>query len=516
MLTRPIKTQLVLLTVLGLAAVVILVVHFLRIPSLAGVGRYTLYAELPQSGGLYRTANVTYRGVTIGKVTAVDPSVRGARATMSIDNGYQIPTDAWGNVHSVSAVGEQYIDLVSTRTGGPYLRSGQTVTKTTVPSQIGPALDAANRGLAVLPKDRVASLLHEASQALGGLGPSLQRLVDATQAIAHDFRGSLDDIDDIIEQSAPIIDSQVSSGSDIAHWAANLNTLAAQTALQDEAVRSILANAAPTADQVNAAFSDVRESLPQTLANLEVVLDMLKRYNRGVEQALVFLPQSGAIAQSVTAEFPGQAGLGVGALALNQPPPCLTGFLSASEWRAPADTSTAPLPKGTYCKIPMDATNVVRGARNYPCVDVPGKRAATPRECRSREPYAPLGTNPWYGDPNQVLTCPAPAARCDQPVKPGQVIPAPPVNNGLNPLPADQLPGTPPPISDPMQRPGSGTVQCNGQQPNPCVYSPSAVSATIYDVQSGKIVGPDGIVFSVANSADVGDDGWKQMLAPAG
>jgi phospholipid/cholesterol/gamma-HCH transport system substrate-binding protein len=516
MLTRLVKTQLVLLVVVAIGAVVVLGWYFLRIPSLVGVGRYTLYAELPQSGGLYRTANVTYRGITIGKVTNVEPTERGARATMSIDNGYQIPTAATANVHSVSAVGEQYLDLVSTSNHGPYLQNSQTITKSTVPSQIGPALDAANRGLAVLPKDKVASLLYETSQAVGGLGPSLRRLVDATQAITHDFRGSIDDIDDIIERSAPIIDSQVNSGDDIGRWAANLNTLAAQTAQQDQAIRRILANAAPTADQVNATFSEVRESLPQVLANLEVVIDMLKRYHNGVEQALVFLPQSAAVAQSVTSEFPGQAALGVGALSLNQPPPCLTGFLSASEWRAPADTSTAPLPSGTYCKIPMDAQNVVRGARNDPCADVPGKRAATPRECRSDKPYVPLGTNPWYGDPNQILTCPASAARCDQPVKPGLVIPAPSVNNGLNPLPANQLPGTPPPVSDPLQRPGSGTVRCNGQQPNPCIYTPNALPPAMYDVQSGKVVGPDGVVYSVANSNNIGDEGWKEMLTPAG
>src|ERR1700742_5147156 len=99
MLTRLIKTQLLLFVVLAVAAVVVLVWYFLRIPSLVGVGRYTLYAELPQSGGLYRTANVTYRGITIGTVTAVEPTERGARATMSVDNGYQIPTDTISNVH---------------------------------------------------------------------------------------------------------------------------------------------------------------------------------------------------------------------------------------------------------------------------------------------------------------------------------------------------------------------------------------------------------------------------------
>ena len=65
------------------------------------------------------------------------------------------------------------------------------------------------------------------------------------------------------------------------------------------------------------------------------------------------------------------------------------------------------------------------------------------------EPYVPLGTNPWFGDPNQLRNCPAPGARCDQPVDPGRVIPAPTVNNGLNPAPADRLPAPPGPVNDP-------------------------------------------------------------------
>ena len=158
----------------------------------------------------------------------------------------------------------------------------------------------------------------------------------------------------------------------------------------------------------------------------------------------------------------------------------------------------APLPTGTYCKIPKDYQgNVVRGARNYPCADVPGKRAATPKECRSNAPYVPLGTNPWYGDPNQILTCPAPAARCDQPVKPGYVVPAPTINNGMNPLPADQLPGTPPPVSDPLTAPGQGSISCSGQQPNPCIYTPASGPAAIYSPSSGEVVGPDGVNYTV-------------------
>jgi phospholipid/cholesterol/gamma-HCH transport system substrate-binding protein len=59
----------------------------------------------------------------------------------------------------VSAVGEQYLDLVSSGNPGKYFSPGQTITKGTVPAEIGPALDTANRGLAALPKDKIATLI---------------------------------------------------------------------------------------------------------------------------------------------------------------------------------------------------------------------------------------------------------------------------------------------------------------------------------------------------------------------
>lgn len=521
MLTRGIKRQLIIFGTLTVIAVLVLGWYYLRIPTLVGIGQYELKADLPASGGLYPTANVTYRGITIGKVTAVEPTEKGAQATMSIDSRYKIPADASANVHSVSAVGEQYLDLVSPGNPGKFFSPGQTITKATVPSEIGPALDTANRGLEVLPTQKIAQLLDETAQSVGGLGPSLQRLVDATQAIVGDFKTNLGDVDDIIEHSGPILDSQVNSAGAIERWARNLNNLGAQAAEKDQNLKSILSQAAPTADEVNAVFSDVRESLPQTLANLEIVIEMLKRYNGGLEQVLVFLPQLGSIIQTISEPYKSDhtAPLDL-VLAINYPPPCLTGFRPASQWRSPADTTITPITDAHYCGIPQEHPyNVVRGVRNIPCVDVPGKRAPTPVDCRNGKPYEPLGTNPWYGDPNQILNCPAPSARCDQPVNPGQVIPAPSINTGLNPLPADRLPPggvTPPPKNDPLQRPGSGTVQCNGQQPNPCVYTPSGGPTAVYSPQSGELTGPDGVKYSVSNSSSTGDDGWKEMLAPAG
>ena len=61
-LTRHVKVQLLVFTVLTTIGLVTLGWYYLRLPSEVGIGQYTLYADLPGSGGLYTRANVTYRG----------------------------------------------------------------------------------------------------------------------------------------------------------------------------------------------------------------------------------------------------------------------------------------------------------------------------------------------------------------------------------------------------------------------------------------------------------------------
>ena len=51
---------------------------------------------------------------------------------------------------------------------------------------------------------------------------------------------------------------------------------------------------------------------------------------------------------------------------------------------------------------------------------------------------------------------------------------------------------------------------------NPCVYTPAGPPAAIYSPRSGEVTEPDGVTYTVENSSNTGDDGWKQMLAPAG
>ncbi len=76
-----------------------------------------------------------------------------------------------------------------------------------------------------------------------------------------------------------------------------------------------------------------------------------------------------------------------------------TGFIPPPEIRSPADTTLRELPTDLYCKTAQNDPAVVRGARNYPCQEFPGKRAPTIQLCRDPKGYIPIGTNPWRGPP---------------------------------------------------------------------------------------------------------------------
>ena len=71
-------------------------------------------------------------------------------------------------------------------------------------------------------------------------------------------------------------------------------------------------------------------------------------------------------------------------LNLNLPPPCTTGFIPTQQQRIPSlQDYPDRAPGDVYCRIPQDAPFNVRGARNLPCVTVPGKRAPTAKSVRA-------------------------------------------------------------------------------------------------------------------------------------
>ncbi len=139
-------------------------------------------------------------------------------------------------------------------------------------------------------------------------------------------------------------------------------------------------------------------------------------------------PSVGYIQTAASFNHPDGWSRGDFALTVDDPPICTVGFMPQNQWRSPSDTSDVDTPDGLYCKLPQDSPLSVRGARNYPCMGHPGKRAPTVEICNSDKPFMPLAMRqhvlgPSPLDPNLLVpghTTRRPGHRGPKNLRPGR------------------------------------------------------------------------------------------------
>jgi phospholipid/cholesterol/gamma-HCH transport system substrate-binding protein len=479
-LSRRIRIQLGIFAIVSAVAVLILAFGYIHLPNLIfGAGHYTVTMQLPASGGLAEGGIVTYRGVDVGRVQHVDLTDSGAEAVLSLQSGMQIPSDLKAEVHSRSAIGEQYVALLPRDGNARPLHQGDVIAQkdTSIPPNINALLNAANTALVAIPHDNLKTVVDESYNAVGGLGPEMARLVKGGAALAIGARQDLDALTTIIDDAAPTLDAQTATADAVSAWASNLAAVTTQLQHSDSSLAGVLEKAPLAADEARSLIGRLQPTLPILLANLVSLGDVALTYQANIEQLLVLIPQSvamtqGQIVPNIGVNSPYNGAHANFDLNLNLPKPCTTGYLPPTQMRTPVDEDYPDRPEGDlYCRVPQDSPFNVRGARNFPCETVPGKRAPTVKMCESQEQYVPLndGYN-WKGDPNATLS--------------GQAVPQPP-------------PGTPGSTAPPA--------------PNP-----APIAAAQYDPATGTYLGPDGKVYTQSNLAHGAEhQTWQSMLIPA-
>jgi phospholipid/cholesterol/gamma-HCH transport system substrate-binding protein len=306
-LTRTIKTQLAVFIVVALAAMAFVAVSYMRIPSnLFGIGRYTVRLELAQSGNLYANSNVTYRGTKVGQVSGVRLTDSGVEADLRLNSGIPIPSDLDAEVHSATAIGEQYVALLPRDGTSAPLKNGDLIPRdrTSVPPEISRLLDAADRGVLAIPNDNLKTVIDESYTAFAGLGPDFSRLIHGGTSLAIDADANRGALTTLIDDSKPVLQSQIDSADEIRAWAAHLATITGQLQTEDAAVAGVIENGRGATDEVRQLFDRLKPTLPILLANLVNIEEVAIVYQSAIEQILVLLPQGvAADAGTLTADL---------------------------------------------------------------------------------------------------------------------------------------------------------------------------------------------------------------------
>ncbi|MGY1834196.1 MCE family protein [Blastococcus sp. SYSU DS0510] len=339
MITRTTKLQLAafaMVAVLGMAYLGFTYVGLDRL--VLGTG-YEVAADFRDSGGIFENAEVTYRGVSVGRVTDMELVDDGVRVTLTIDPGAEpIPADARAVVATRSAVGEQYVDLVPDDAEGPYLEEGAVIPqeRTAIPVPVEQLLLNVDELVGSLDQENLRIVVDELGRAFAGAGDDLGRLIDNGDLLLTRAQESLPETLRLITDGRTVLETQVASRSAIEQWAADLRLVSDTLVSSDPDLRSLLVTAPDAGDALQRLVAEAGPGLGPLIRNLDVLNRVTVPRLDGVEQLLVTYPDVVSGGFTVVRDDGGTMRAHFGfVLNAGDPHACTSGYVSTGSLSGP-------------------------------------------------------------------------------------------------------------------------------------------------------------------------------------
>ncbi|MDQ0988193.1 MCE family protein [Streptomyces sp. V2I9] len=327
---------------------------------------YTVKIQLPQTGGLYTHSNVTYRGVSVGRVGPIELTEEGVEAELRIEkDAPPIPDSLTAVVANLSAVGEQYVDLRPTRKDGPFLGNGSVIDEadTTIPAPPTDVLSSVDDLASSVNLESLRTVVEEFGAAFEGRGDDLQVLLDSSGDFVEAADRSLPVTTRLMADGEKVLRTQAEQGQALKGFAKGAKELAAELKGSDADLRRLIAATPDAALQISGLLRDVDPAFGVVVANLLTTSEVAVTRQRGLEELLVKLPAVVAAGASAVDDDGARFGM---SLTFFEPLPCTAGY-GGTVYRNGLDTSGGPAVNTAARCTSSPGTGInVRGSANAP------------------------------------------------------------------------------------------------------------------------------------------------------
>ncbi|MGW4848970.1 MCE family protein [Nocardia brasiliensis] len=376
-MTKLVRWQLLAFVVVAVVGVVFVGAKYIRLDHMLGFGQYGVKVQADQTGGIYKGAEVTYRGVPVGRVGTLELTGDGVLMNLIIDSDSpEIPASAKAVVANRSAIGEQYVDLQPDRDSGPYLRDGSVITSATTPvpvQQLVASVDTFTRSVDLA---ALNTTVRELGKAFNGKGDDLQVFVDSLNKFTTTFNETLPQTIQLIRDGKVALGTQAEQSDAIRQFSDGLDKLTAQLRSSDPDIRRLIGTGNDAGQQIGALLHESGGVLTQDLGNLRQLLLAISPKFFAIRPLLQMIPQL-SIGGSSTAPGDGTTHFGL-VLETNNPPACTVGYegtqriLEQMKAQNPDFDDTRdefPFNKDAKCLVPQGNPTAVRGGERAALAD---------------------------------------------------------------------------------------------------------------------------------------------------
>jgi phospholipid/cholesterol/gamma-HCH transport system substrate-binding protein len=378
MITRRTKLQLIafaVVAVLGMSYLGFKYVGLDRV--ILGTG-YDVAADFKDSGGIFVNAEVTYRGVAVGRVSDMKLINDGVRVVLTMKPGAdKIPASTKAMVATRSAVGEQYILLQPDNNKGPYLKDGSVIPKnrTSIPVPVQELLLNMDKLVGSLDQENLRIVVDELGKAFAGSGDDLGRLIDNGNLLLARAEQSLPQTLKLITDGQTVLATQNANRSAIREWASGLRQVTDTLVQVDPDLRQLVVNAPNAADAIQQLVDTAGPGLGSLVRNLDILNKVTIPRLSGVEQMLITYPDVVSGGFSVVRNDSGVMRAHFGfVLNSDDPHACISGYRSTASTPSPGAVATTDT-RNVACAVingvdpnPSDGVNEngsdIRGEQN--------------------------------------------------------------------------------------------------------------------------------------------------------
>jgi phospholipid/cholesterol/gamma-HCH transport system substrate-binding protein len=366
------KLQLAFFVAITLFGVSFVGARYAKLDRLVMDTSYEVTAHFQSSGGIFVGAEVTYRGVAVGRVSGMELNQGGVDVVLAIDNeNDRIPRDLDVLVANKSAVGEQYVDLQPRADDGPFLTEGGeiAVENTSVPIDTTTLLIDINDLVNSVDQDNLRTSVSELGAAFGGAGEDLSRIIDTSNDFIEAADANFGVTAALIRDSRTVLRTQLASESSIRTFVHNLRLLSDTLVRSDNDLRALFREGAASAKVLRAFVADNSDAIGQLLDNVASTNRIVVARLDGFEHVLVLYPYAVEGGYTVIDR---DAGDGLydahfGLVFTHEPPVCNQGYESTN-WRSPKVLRETPFNTAVSCTAPQAETSA-RGAQHAPAYD---------------------------------------------------------------------------------------------------------------------------------------------------
>lgn len=326
---------------------------------------YEVTARFADSGGIFVNAEVTYRGVAVGRVTELRLSDDGIDVVLDIeDSAPPIPADTAAMVANRSAVGEQYVDLVPASNKAPYLADNAVIPRERTSTPAGPETLLSNLDnlVASVPTDSLRTVVDELDKAFRGTGPAMQVLLDSAGSLTDAATKHLPQTTSLLANGRVVLETQAVQAKQITDYSRSLRLIAEQLKKSDPDLRTLIGALPQVAVQVNDILRSSGQDLGLIIANLLTTAQITSTRTSSLEQLLVAFPMISATSPGANPDGTGHLGL---VLTFFDPLSCTRGY-EGTKQRSANDVREVPANQEAYCAEPPGSPTGVRGSQNAP------------------------------------------------------------------------------------------------------------------------------------------------------